>query len=241
MARAMTGLVRHLRMCAALLCACLASCGFADETPDYRYRLTVEVDTPEGLKTGSSVIEVRQSMGRSAMNPAGRKINRRVSGEAVAVDIAPGQTLFALLRSDNNVDWASYVMQMQAPKLAGEPWEERFDNMLLLEGEITLPRTWPPVGHLEERSAYPMLVTFADLNDPTSVALVDPEALAASFGEGVSLRRSTVAITEDPVTEGIEERLGWWDTVYEMGLSSEQFPENIPVGDFKGLFKKDRR
>ena len=41
----------------------LAACG--DSTPDYRYQLKVEVDTPEGVRTGTSVIEVQQSMGRA--------------------------------------------------------------------------------------------------------------------------------------------------------------------------------
>ena len=30
-----------------------------EECPPYRYRLTLAVDTPEGVRTGSSVIEVR--------------------------------------------------------------------------------------------------------------------------------------------------------------------------------------
>jgi len=200
-----------------MLCAPLAlvltACFGPDATPDYRYRLTVEVETPEGLKTGSSVIEVRQSMGRPGSNPSGRMIFRDVSGEAVAVDLPGGRTLFALLRSDSNNEWASQFMQTLAPEIEGEPWEEAFDNMLLLEGEIVLPRTFPPVGHLDERSAYPMLVTFADLDDPTSVARVDPDDLAASFGEGVTLRQITVQLTDDPVTSGIEERLGWLTNV----------------------------
>ena len=54
-----------------------------------------------------------------------------------------------------------------------------------------------------------MLVTFGDLDDPTSVAEVDPDDLAASFGEGYALKRITVQITDDPVTTGIEQRLGW--------------------------------
>ena len=44
-----------------------ASCSERDLAPDYRYRLTVEVETPEGLRSGSSVIEVKQSMGRCAL------------------------------------------------------------------------------------------------------------------------------------------------------------------------------
>ncbi|HAW37080.1 MAG TPA: hypothetical protein DCX71_13555, partial [Erythrobacter sp.] len=43
-----------------MLCLALtvAGCSLTDQTPVYRYRLTVEVDTPDGVKTGSSVIEV---------------------------------------------------------------------------------------------------------------------------------------------------------------------------------------
>lgn len=191
----------------------LAACGPSDGPPDYRYRLTVEVETPEGLRSGSSVIEVRQRMVRPGSNPAGMAVERRIRGEAVAVDLPGGGTLFALLRSDNNVDWASYVMQTIAPRTQGEDFRQQLDDMLALEGEIVLPRMFPPAGHLEERSAYPMLVTFGDIDDPTSVALVDPDDLAATFGEGVSLKRITVQITDDPVTTGIEERLGWLENL----------------------------
>jgi hypothetical protein len=224
-----------------MLCLALAisACASDDTAPDYRYRLTVEVETPEGLKTGSSVIEVKQRLVRAGSSPANMAVERRVRGEAVAVDLPGGRTLFALLRSDNNVDWASYVMQTLAPHSESETFAQQLDNMLLLEGEIVLPRTFPPVGHLEERSAYPMLVTFGDLDDPTSVERVDPDDLAATFGDGVSLKRITVQVTDDPVTSGIERRLGWLGNIREMNLSNEDFPEDFPVGDFSGLFQKD--
>ena len=89
----------------------------------------------------------------------------------------------------------------------------------------------------DERSAYPMMVRFADESDPTSVALVDPDDLAASFGEGVSLRRITVELTDDPVTASIEDRLGWLGMSFK-SFESEDFPEGLPVGDINGLFKK---
>ena len=223
-----------------MLCLALAISACASDTaPDYRYRLTVEVDTPEGLKTGSSVIEVKQRLVRAGSSPANMAVERRVRGEAVAVDLPGGRTLFALLRSDNNVEWASYVMQTLAPHIDSETFVQQLDNMLLLKGEIVLPRTFPPVGHLQERSAYPMLVTFGDLSDPTSVEEIDPDDLAATFGEGVRLRRMTVQMTDDPVTSGIEQRLGWLGNIREMNLSNEDFSEDFPVGDFSGLFQKD--
>ena len=64
--------------------------------PDYRYRLTVEVDTPQGLRTGSSVIQVASSVsGPYALRPG--VVSTQVKGEAVAVDLPGGKVLFALL------------------------------------------------------------------------------------------------------------------------------------------------
>lgn len=82
---------------------------------------------------------------------------------------------------------------------------------------------WPPVRHLDERPAYPMLVTFADEADPRSVTLVDPDDLAASFGEGVSLKRLTAELTDDEVTMGIEKRLIWLPNYYNKQLSGDRF------------------
>jgi hypothetical protein len=48
----------------------------------------------------------------------------------------------------------------------------------------------------------PLLVTFADINDPASVQRVDPDDLAASFGPGYALTTITLAITDEPVTKG---------------------------------------
>lgn len=45
------------------------------------------------------------------------------------------------------------------------------------------------------------MVRFGDLNDPKSVKQVDPEA--------VGVRRIVLETTSDPVTTGIEKRLGW--------------------------------
>ena len=49
----------------------LAGCGdvLGRDLPSYRYRLTVEVNTPEGLKTGSSVIEVESTTSGSLKLP----------------------------------------------------------------------------------------------------------------------------------------------------------------------------
>jgi hypothetical protein len=59
-----------------------------------------------------------------------------------------------------------------------------------------------------------MLVTFEDLTDPSSVLAVNPDDLSATFGDGISLKRITVELTDDPVTHGIVQRLKWLPDVH---------------------------
>lgn len=195
---------------AALAVLILSSCALIeDEAPDYRYRLTVEVETPKGLRTGSSVIEVKQTLVRAGSSPAHLAVERRVRGEAVAVDLPGGRTLFALLRSKNDVDWASLVFPRLAPQRKGEPFADQLDYVFEVTGTKILPRTWPPRPYVPESQAYPLLVKFKDQTDPTTVTEVNPDDLAADFGQGVRLRRITVELTDDPVASIIEKRLRW--------------------------------
>ena len=81
---------------AALACAGAALPLAGCTSTTIRYRLTLEVDTPEGVRTGSGVIEVKyvklgQTLGASAEWKA------EVRGEAVTVDLGERGTLFALL------------------------------------------------------------------------------------------------------------------------------------------------
>ena len=192
------------------VCLLLAACGLADDTPAYRYRLTVEIDTPEGVKAGSSVIEVDTHVAGEYSIPTPGRVTNRVRGEAVAVDLGNGRVLFALLRSEADTDWAGRVAYRLSPQYTGESaFRDTFRNMLRHRPERTVPRYFSRRDRMDRRLAYPMLVTFSDLDEPTSVERVDPDDLAATFGEGISLKRITVQITDDPVTSSIGGRLGW--------------------------------
>ena len=71
----------------------------------------------------------------------------------------------------------------------------------------------------------PVLVTFDDIADPTSVERVDPADLTASFGPGVELKAVTLEITDEPVTVGyVEAVLGVtffrdWSTLRKEALA----------------------
>lgn len=219
--------------------ALLTSCSLAYDTPTYRYRLTVEVDTPDGVKVGSSVIEgkIGQSWHLDNLS-AGPSIRSSAIGEAVVVNLPNDRHLFALLRSEDVGDWASRIIFAFVPRYQGdganrETW--RAINRIRTERE--LPRYSRFGSRRKPVSAYPILVTFDDLQDPTSVKRLNPDDLAVTFGDGVSLKRITLQVTDDPVTTGIQELLPWLGQITASDLTPSALPDGIPTGGFSDLFK----
>ncbi|MEN9924232.1 MAG: hypothetical protein RL268_358 [Pseudomonadota bacterium] len=117
-----------------------------------------------------------------------------------------GQVLFALLTGGGgDFDYGAriYGRALQTAPYPGDP-DAKFAQASAAELYPTSPATY---GR-KNTDPLPMLVRFADLRDPKTVERVDPKDLAKSFGPGVQLTRITIAMTDEAVTVGIEERLG---------------------------------
>ena len=180
----------------ALAGSMLAGC---DAYPDYRYRMTVEVETPQGVKSGSSVIEVQKGI-FSMQSSTGRTFQSKVRGQAVAIDVAPGQTVFALLARPDDADYAKSVAFA-----ALKPVRDKGRNPNDYAGELTA-MTQIIGTHELPRDRWPLFVRFRDMRDPKTIVDVDPDDLR-TIGLHGSVRRVTIAIVADPVTTGIEKRL----------------------------------
>ncbi len=177
--------------------AVLSGCGVLVGRKSYRFRMTVEVETPQGLKSGFAVREIAYDFsGVKLPDASGVSVKQR--GEAVAVDIAPGQTLFALL-SLNGYETMQAAFGDDKPETL---------NAAQSDGRVV--ELHPKPGAIPTQSGYPSLVRFRDLNDPKSIEKVDRDNLATDFGTGVSLRRITIQMVDEAVTGGIEKRLGWF-------------------------------
>jgi hypothetical protein len=181
-----------------------AACGLVSDVHSYRYRLTVEVETPHGLRTGSSVIESR-AWESNGLN--GKMVQSELHGEAVAIDMPDGETLFALLDSgDGTAPFASAAFDRISPQsITQNPdWRVRDDAMARLTVAAEVPEKY-----------YPIFVHFTDIKNPASVVAVDPAHLDVDFGDGVKLKRVFVKMTKDPVTTGIGRRFSWWEKFQE--------------------------
>ena len=154
---------------------------------EWNEKLTVTVSTPHGDVSGSSV-----RWKQLYEDPVLGNAQPDMRGEAVVVEVAEGRYLFALI-------------QRNRPQA----------ELMFFPGEAPLKSTYKlnrRKGDVLDvpRDMYPMLVTFGNLNDPASVQEVDPSNLAATFGPGYALKAITLEITDEPVTEGVVEKVLPW-------------------------------
>ena len=157
-----------------------------------RQKVVLSVQTPSGEKTASSVEEISYTPPLLKGPAAGfdnATITRR--GEAVVLEVAPGRYLFELL-SENRDPWNVFF-----PGEGPQATIEKFKAMTGATRELS-------------SSQYPLLVTFDDINNPSSVKRVNPANLEATFGPGYRLNGITLSLTKEPVTKGeVEKVLGW--------------------------------
>jgi hypothetical protein len=192
----------------ALLAALVIGDQVRINRPGHKYRLAIEVDTPEGVKSASGVLAVYPDRGYSR---SGATLTR---GDAVFIDLGGGNNLLALLAhiDDKGVelDGMNYVA-LRAFNAAGR--KTSFNEMNRISGAA------PVTGAL-----IPVLATLADINDPATMRVVKPDDLEAAFGKGFRLRSVLAEAVPngfwpldfggalgEPVTRGIEAKLPWWN------------------------------
>src|SRR6202048_4438875 len=133
----------------ALLAALVIGDQIRINRPGHKYRLTVEVETPEGVKSASGVMAVHPDRSYS------RGGRTQTKGDAVLVDLGGGKNLVALLAHiDGTVDFdgMNYVA-LRAFRATGR--NVSFNEMSRLTGAV------PVTGAL-----IPVLVSFSDLGNP---------------------------------------------------------------------------
>lgn len=190
----------------ALLAALVIGDQIRINRPAHKYRLTLEVETPEGRKSASSVLAVHPDRSYT------RRGQTRTLGDAVFVDLGQGRNLVALLAHIDNklvLDDMNYVALRAYAAAAGK--RVPFSEMSRLTGTV------PVRGEL-----MPVLVSFADPAAPGSARLVPPDDAETVLGKGYRLQGLTAEVVPngywpldfggplgEPVTRGIQAKLPW--------------------------------
>jgi hypothetical protein len=195
-----------LRLAAVVLIGvCLAGCG---KSESYRYKLTLAVNTPDGIKRGSSVVEVQFW---DVSIPA-RGTMHKLRGQALYLDLGSGaRPLIALLTSQLH---PKYGNDLRWSRDAGPGGKLLSDGPILPDMRdyvAQLARARGP--HKITPSDLADLVTFADVNDPATVIEVDPNNIETTLGAGVSWNEITLEGTDEPVTTALRRScLGFGNT-----------------------------
>ena len=195
------GLIVLVMSCFAGISAC------SSPSATLRYRLTVVVETPDGLRTGSSVVEVRGALSRDFPGPEAGGFRMNSRGEATPVDLGNGDYLFAIF---GWVDPPTRTFTMLTapfkdqipprspdPSAVSESLMEQFGALADVSG----------VREVEPED-YPALAIFADRKNPYSVRFVPATELQTVLPE-YRIVRMTVEITDAPVSSQIENILPW--------------------------------
>jgi hypothetical protein len=226
--------MKWLAILLAVGLAVWAVMAFAFPTYTHRYRLTIEVDTPQGVRSGSSVIEVERSDQRWVLIAQGRYVFD-VRGEAVFVDLGDGRNLIALMAFGPRAENVDQMISLWVEAYGHYKWDEdAWSGRTKMQGPIELK---PPL--------IPTLVTFSDLSDPKTARVVyatgaivrdqilsngrQPrivgqgvlfDELGNVFGPGYRFRRATIqmvsagawplnifGLSGEPITHAIEGRV----------------------------------
>ena len=192
----------------ALLAALVIGDQIRINRPAHKYRLTLDVETPEGRKSASGVMAVHPDRSYT------RRGQTRTLGDAVFVDLGQGKNLVALLAHLDHrlvLDDMNYVALRAYLAATGK--RVPFSEISRLTGTV------PVKGEL-----IPVLVAFADPAAPGTARVVRPEDAEAVLGKGYRIEGISVEVVPngywpldfggplgEPVTRGIQAKLPWLD------------------------------
>ncbi len=201
----------YLAMLSLVMVLSSVACAALPIGYSWRYRVTVAVETPEGIKTGSAVREVTIAhvpTGKSSFAPP-----IDVKGEAVTVDLGARGVLFSLLLTDDD-----YIVLHAFPSPDGSGGHYSAKSVRYYNSLKNVKAALKP-------EHYPMFVHFRDIHDPKTVEIVygtetfdarnergdytGPQTRVTDnfekiFGAGVKIKEVTVEMTDDDVTSKIE-------------------------------------
>jgi hypothetical protein len=203
-----------------LLVVFLALDEFVFTNGTWRYRMTVRVETPEGVKVGSAVREIFVSQG-IALTPESHAIIR-AKGEAVVVDLGKRGQVFAVMDVNPQYDvFNNFPIPGEPAGSGGGTHDGIRYYRNLKEGKAT-----------PKPQNYPLIVRFRDLKDPKSVeavlqvrqeevvlptrhytSYVVDDHFEKIFGSGVKLKDITIEMTRDPITHEVDKWLHWLNKI----------------------------
>lgn len=177
-------------LAAAIYAVSLSACG--ERFGTYHFRLTIEVDTPDGVRRGSSVLAVTYGRGpRWAQGIGGGSAYARLRGEAVFVELADGRGVVALLAHGsegydvNSIGWLPITAFTGAPLGWGS-----IDALAALRARGKYLEGVTELKNL----LVPTFIASLDVRDPKKTYRLNNSEFVYIFGKGYAFGRAALEI-----------------------------------------------
>lgn len=208
----------------------------------WRYKVTVTIQTPEGLKTGYAVREMHVVHVPNILPEVHSSIDIR--GEAVVIDLGKRGVVYAVMGTDEQytlfnaflLDGATtpsgirYYKSLKPGTSVSLDWKHR--PMLVTFKNPADPQTVESVYHVTTKISPP--------HDDSDYVVSD--TLEKTFGVGVHLKDVTVEITDERVTENIKKKLIWLNELQQtksrlsgnnsIAITTNNLSDNLASGSF---------
>lgn len=157
----------------------------------WRYKITIEIETPEGIKSGSAVREVRAWKNAAKLvNPDLREVTYRTFGEAVQIDLGESGVIFYPIDWDSNS-----LLEGAFPSSEKNSWSR-------VEYYKSLPK-----GLKKVQEGWMSFIWLKDLTGAEPMRRLDSKDFVNVFGDGFRLKQTVTEITDDPVTWKLDDFL----------------------------------
>jgi hypothetical protein len=190
----------------------------------WNYKITVNVQTPDGVTSGSTIRQLSHSSSPLYINlpDAGRAPKGK--GEAITVDLGEKGKLFGLV-STRMYRELYETFPFRGAKKIGDGI--RYYNGLPIGKNGVLPRR-----------EYPRFVMFEDINDPMTVKVLDPDNFEKVLGRGYSLEGINIEITDKPLVWKMAQTLPWLNRLNGGYLHGGSTSRSAPLGLHAGNFRE---
>ena len=179
--------------------------------PDYAWnqKITLVVDTPDGIKTGSAITRVEWKQNHFFKD--GGNWWRKVYGEATYVDLGGGRYLFATIGESSTSTMAIRTLQPGYPRRWS--FEDFYEEFTSLKKPLVIPE-----------DKYPLLVTFGNINEPESVMQITSNTIRDIIGENISIKTIIVEETiESETYDNLPKSMNWIKKFYNKRLDGQRF------------------
>ncbi|PCI57010.1 MAG: hypothetical protein COB36_01710 [Alphaproteobacteria bacterium] len=185
-----------------------------------RYRLTVNIKTPEGIKSGSTVQGIHYPLAfiKNTYNPASKGIP---NGEAAYIDLGERGVIFAIMPAPSSARHRFFgLIRSVFPTVPTVYGQYRYKEVLHHYNDLRNVKDEISSAH------YPMLIRFRDINDPQTIEVVYQvkrgetiDRIEEVFGQGVSIESMFLEMTDDPLEWKLDNKLSWIETMEEKDIT----------------------